>query len=173
MACPVCDRSDTNAAPCVLLMLEESQRRRFVNLYLRGRDGLKAEATELLFNLARKLDLKQNPGDMITYIDTILKIDRSFKVEAKKTKEPETETEEAPARVEVTVTKKAKSKDPDEKIVRKLEKELDNNPESLFNSPVVDETKAKLKIGDFKLPNEKKVISVTVDGRTEGSEFEP
>ena len=51
MACPVCDRSDTNAAPCVLLMLEESQRRRFVNLYLRGRDGLKAEATELLFNL--------------------------------------------------------------------------------------------------------------------------
>ena len=24
MACPVCDRSDTNAAPCVLLMLEES-----------------------------------------------------------------------------------------------------------------------------------------------------
>jgi len=172
MACPVCDRSDTNAAPCVLLMLEESQRRRFVNLYLRGRDGLKAEATELLFNLARKLDLKQNPGDMITYIDTILKIDRSFKVEAKKTKEPETETEEAPARVEVTVTKKAKSKDPDEKIVRKLEKELDNNPESLFNSPVVDETKAKLKIGDFKLPNEKKVISVTVDGRTEGSEFE-
>ena len=173
MACPVCDRSDTNAAPCVLLMLEESQRRRFVNLYLRGRDGLKAEAIELLFNLARKLDLKQNPGDMITYIDTILKIDRSFKVEAKKTKEPETETEEAPARVEVTVTKKAKSKDPDEKIVRKLEKELDNNPESLFNSPVVDETKAKLKIGDFKLPNEKKVISVTVDGRTEGSEFEP
>ena len=173
MACPVCDRSDTNAAPCVLLMLEESQRRRFVNLYLRGRDGLKAEATELLFNLARKLDLKQNPGDMITYIDTILKIDRSFKVEAKKTKEPETETEEAPARVEVTVTKKAKSKDPDEKIVRKLEKELDDNPESLFNSPVVDETKAKLKIGDFKLPNEKKVISVTVDGRTEGSEFEP
>lgn len=172
MACPVCDRSDTNAAPCVLLMLEESQRRRFVNLYLRGRDGLKAEATELLFNLARKLDLKQNPGDMITYIDTILKIDRSFKVEAKKTKEPETETEEAPARVEVTVTKKAKSKDPDEKIVRKLEKELDNNPESLFNSPVVDETKAKLKIGDFKLPNEKKIISVTVDGRTEGSEFE-
>ena len=173
MACPVCDRSDTNAAPCVLLMLEESQRRRFVNLYLRGRDGLKAEATELLFNLARKLDLKQNPGDMITYIDTILKIDRSFKVEAKKTKEPETETEEAPARVEVTVTKKAKSKDPDEKIVRKLEKELDDNPESLFNSPVVDETKAKLKIGDFKLPNEKKVIFVTVDGRTEGSEFEP
>lgn len=173
MACPVCDRSDTNAAPCVLLMLEESQRRRFVNLYLRGRDGLKAEATELLFNLARKLDLKQNPGDMITYIDTILKIDRSFKVEAKKTKEPETETEEAPARVEVTVTKKAKSKDPDEKIVRKLEKELDNNPDSLFNSPVVDETKAKLKIGDFKLPNEKKVISVTVDGRSEGSEFEP
>ena len=173
MACPVCDRSDTNAAPCVLLMLEESQRRRFVNLYLRGRDGLKAEATELLFNLARKLDLKQNPGDMITYIDTILKIDRSFKVEAKKTKEPETEQEEAPARVEVTVTKKAKSKDPDEKIVRKLEKELDNNPDSLFNSPVVDETKAKLKIGDFKLPNEKKVISVTVDGRFEGSEFEP
>lgn len=173
MACPVCDRSDTNAAPCVLLMLEESQRRRFVNLYLRGRDGLKAEATELLFNLARKLDLKQNPGDMITYIDTILKIDRSFKVEAKKTKEPETEQEEAPARVEVTVTKKAKSKDPDEKIVRKLERELDNNPESLFNSPVVDETKAKLKIGDFKLPNEKKIISVTVDGRTEGSEFEP
>ena len=177
MACPVCDRSDTNAAPCVLLMLEESQRRRFVNLYLRGRDGLKAEATELLFNLARKLDLKQNPGDMITYIDTILKIDRSFKVDTTKVKEtPKIEQEEAPARVEVTVTKKAKSKDPDEKIVRKLERELDDNPESLFNSPVVDETKAKLKIGDFKLPNEKKVISVTVDGicgALEGSEFEP
>ena len=173
----MCDRSDTNAAPCVLLMLEESQRRRFVNLYLRGRDGLKAEATELLFNLARKLDLKQNPGDMITYIDTILKIDRSFKVDTTKVKEtPKTEKEEAPPRVEVTVTKKAKSKDPDEKIVRKLERELDNNPESLFNSPVVDETKAKLKIGDFKLPNEKKVISVTVDGicgALEGSEFEP
>ena len=59
--------------------------------------------------------------------------------------------------------------------MRKLEKELDNNPDSLFNSPVVDETKAKLKIGDFKLPNEKKVISVTVDGRggdAPGSEFE-
>ena len=59
--------------------------------------------------------------------------------------------------------------------MRKLENELDNNPDSLFNSTVVDETKAKLKIGDFKLPNEKKVITVSVDGRSfeePGSEFE-
>jgi len=172
MVCPVCDRSNTDTAPCVLLLLEETQRRRFVNLYLRGREGLKAEATELLFNLARRLDLKQNPADMITYIDTILKIDRSFKIDPRKVVEtPKEEQEEAPARVEVSVTKRAKSKDPDEKIVRKLEKELDNNPDSLFNSPVVDETKAKMKIGEFKLPLEKKVIEIAVDGRA-GSEFE-
>ena len=177
MACPVCDRSDTNAAPCVMLMLEESQRRRFVNLYLRGREGLRAEATELLFNLARNLDLKKNSGDMITYIDTILKIDRSFKVDPAKIKEtPKIEQEEAPATIEVTVSKKAGNKDPNEKIVRKVEKELDENPDSLFNSPMVDEMKAKMKIGEFKLPQEKKVIAITVNGRTEipeGSEFEP
>lgn len=175
MACPVCDRSNTNAAPCVLLLLEESQRRRFVNLYLRGRAGLKAEVTELLFNLARRLDLKQNPADMMTYIDTILKIDRSFKVDPRVVVEtPKIEREDAPATIEVAVTKKAKPKNQDEKIVRKVERELDNNPDSLFNSPVVDETKAKLKIGDFKLPLEKRVVPVVVDGRAnlEGSEFE-
>lgn len=163
MVCPVCDRSNLQVAPCVLRMLDEPIRRRFVNLYLRGRDGLKAEATELLFNLSKKLDLKNNPDDMVKYIDTIIKVDRNFKVDQKKIIEtPKIEQEEVPSRVEVKVVKQAKPADPVEKMVRKVEKELDNNPESLFNSPVVDEMKAKLKIGDFKLPNEKKVITVAV-----------
>jgi len=165
MVCPVCDRSDTNTAPCVLLLLPEDQRRRFVNLYLRGREGLKAEATELLFNLARTLNLKNNPDDMITYIETILKIDRAFKVDTKKI-QVSADEEIAPAKIDVSIVKRAGKKDPDERIVRKLEKELDENPDSLFNSPVVDETKAKLRIGDFKLPNEKKTIFVKLDPST-------
>ena len=158
--CPVCDRSDTDAAACALRMLPEDKRRRFVNLYLRGRDGLKAEATELLFNLANNLDLKKNPDDMITYIDTILKIDRSFKVDPKKIIEtPKIEQEDTPERVEVVVTKKAKPADPFEKTVRKVENELDNNPESLFNSHVVDEIARPVTVDDFKAMG-KKVIQI-------------
>jgi hypothetical protein len=165
MICPVCDRSNTQAAKCALLLLDDSMRRRFINLYLRGRDGLKAESTELLFNLAWKLDLKNKPADMITYIDTILKIDRSFKVTVDSKAGPEmkaSKSEEIPESIDVVVTQKAKKPDPNEKIVRSVEKELDKNPESLYNSHLVDEMKARMKIGQFKLPNEKEVIEINM-----------
>jgi hypothetical protein len=143
--CPVCDRSGTDLASCAMRMLPEGKRRRFVNLYLRGRDGMRAEATELLFNLANGLDLKASPTDMITYIDTIIKIDRAFKApvgELKRAYEID-EAEVIPEKVTVTVNQKAKRTDPDEKIVRKSQKDLDNNPDSLYNSTVVDEIVSK------------------------------
>lgn len=162
MVCPVRDRTESDIAQCSLRMLPEEKRRRFVNLYLRGRAGLHAEATELLFNLANRLNLKENPEHMITYIDTILKIDRNFKPTGNAAKK-ESERDETPIKapkIEVSIAKKAAKKSPEELIVRGVEKELDWNPESLFNSPVVDETKALLKIGEFKLPNEKKEILI-------------
>jgi hypothetical protein len=143
-------------------MLPEDKRRRFVNLYLRGRDGLQAEARELLFNLANGLNLKTSPADMITYIDTILKIDRSFKVTTPASKKVEPEEDEVPQKIEVVVSKKAKAKDPDEAIVRKIEKELDKNPESLFNSNVVDLVASPIKFPEF--PSKKREIIVDLRG---------
>jgi len=165
MACPVCDRSGTDLAACSLRMLPEVKRRRFVNLYLRGRDGMRAEATELLFNLANTLDLVKSATDITTYIDTIIKIDRAFKAptaELKRAYEIQ-DAEVIPDKIEVTVNQKAKRTDPDEKIVRKSIKDLEENIDSLFNSGLVDELKAHMKIGEFKLPNEKLPIEIEID----------
>jgi hypothetical protein len=165
MGCPVCDRSGTDLAACTLRMLPEAKRRRFVNLYLRGREGMRAEATELLFNLANNLDLVKSTTDITTYIDTIIKIDRAFKAptsELKRAYEIQ-DVEVIPDKVEVTVNQKAKKSDPDEKIVRKSIKDLEENVDSLFNSGLIDELKASMKIGEFKLPHEKLPIEIKID----------
>ena len=44
-----------------------------------------------------------------------------------------------------------------------MEKELDRNPDSLYNSPLIDEMKARMKIGEFKLPLEKTEVTVQLD----------
>jgi len=165
MICPVCDRSGTDLGACALRMLPEDKRRRFVNLYLRGREGMRAEATELLFNLAAKMDLHNNPAHMTQYIDTILKIDRAFKVtnaEIKRVEDIE-DAELIPERVEVTINQKAKRTDPDERIVRKVLSELDDNPDSLFNSPILNKMKAKVKLGEMKMPTTQIPIEIKID----------
>lgn len=165
--CPVCDRSGSELAACSLRMLPEDKRRRFVNLYIRGRDGLQAETTELLFNLATNLDLRKNPADMITYIDTILKIDRAFKIPAVgRSAGPKMEAEDyIPEVIDVTVSQKAKKPDPNEKIVRKIERQLDENKESLYNSPIVDQICAG--VGKIKASQIKMLASAGAGGALE------
>jgi uncharacterized protein YwgA len=150
--CPVCDRSGLDVAPCVMLMLPEKKRRRFVNLYLMGRDGLQAEARELLYNLANSLNLKDNAEDMMKYIDAILKIDRNFKIDQRKVIEtPIIEKEDIPSKVEVVMSKKAFKKDPDQKAVETVMKELDDNVESLYNSGLIDELKESMRVKKLEL----------------------
>ena len=165
--CPVAARDETENSVCALLGMPEKERRRFVNLYLRGRDGLKAEAIESLYVLARKLRLSDDADDILKYLDALLKVDRSFKVDVRKVEEtPKIEQEKVPDIVQIQVVRKEKPPDPLEKTVRQVEGELDNNPESLFNSPVIDEIAARQKISNFKLPGDKKVISIHVDPHT-------
>lgn len=158
--CPVCDRSGSTLAACSLRMLPDEKRRRFVNLYLKGREGLKSEILENLFHLGMKLVMRGNsatPEDIERYLSMALKVDRQFKIDQKVLEipitisEPPKEVEEPePMIIDVVVTEKSKPKDPIERTVRKVEKELDNNKNSLFNSPVVDEIAAKMRIKKYK-----------------------
>lgn len=162
--CPVADRTGSELAVCSLKLMDPDKRRRFANLFIIGRDGLKAEAYEALYNLAAKLDLKGNPSHIISYIDNLLKVDRGFKgfADLKAAGPPMKAPEEAiPEIINVSVSQKAKKPDMAHKEVVKVAKELEH-PDSLYSSPVVDklvdeyEEKWGLKTSTkFKMPIEK------------------
>lgn len=139
--CPVCDRTGSDIARCALRMLPDDKRRRFVNLYLRGREGFKAEAIENLFNYGMKLNLHGNSAsadDIRKYVEMLVRVDKTFRTDHRVKEIPLIEQEALPEVIDVTVTKAAEKPHPDQKVVNKVKKDMDDNPDSLWNSPKID-----------------------------------
>lgn len=78
--CPLSIQSKlSNKEDCRVKAMDSDTRRRFVRLFVFGDDGLYDEAMSTLFDLSQVLDIRHNKKEMITYLDLVVKLARTFR----------------------------------------------------------------------------------------------
>lgn len=128
-SCPLMPLSkEKGVFSCVARGLSISEKRKFMNFFMRGEDGIRHEIMGIMFNLTKLLDM-EDLRDVKTYMDMLLRVHR----ELYSNKKPE-EKPMKPMTIKVTGTKGKK--------VEKTEENddfLNRDEESLLNSPNLED----------------------------------
>ena len=131
--CPLVPRSkETEVFACAARTLDEKSKRRFMNIFVFGEEGVREEIVSNLFFLSEKLDFK-DPKEQKDYIQLLL---QCYKVLYKGEEKPKSRTE--PLTVNVKGIKLPKKPGEAVSVVLEDNSEIQTDPESLFNSPVID-----------------------------------
>lgn len=121
--------------PCKVISLPNKDRQRFLNIFVLGEGGLREEMLKTLYSLGQNLDLEGNTKDMQTYAEQINRIYRSlYAKEEKKSVEKPTK----PPKFNIKGTKLPKKKDEPLTIVLEDGSTIQDDPNSLLGSPILD-----------------------------------
>jgi len=117
---------------CVVKNLDKIDKNRFIAIFVFGDEGLKNEALKMLYKLGGILNLEDDPKEMQSYLEMIVKIIKAFKIDYTKV-----ETDDQVIEIKLD----------DVKVVGDIPVETPvfsenfttNDPESLMDSDKLDE----------------------------------
>jgi len=122
--CPLI-RFSAGGKRCPAQNLEPKDKITFINLFLMGDDGVRAEIMRAVYNLARILDLEGDAKSILQYIEVLLKIAKMG--DKKPTKEKSQDNE-----IRITTVQGLPQNTPCIVLPGA-------DSESLYNSPIIDE----------------------------------
>lgn len=128
--CPL-TKFNSGGRRCPAQNLDPNDKLRLINLFFMGDEGIKAEVLKSIFQLGKVLDLEGDPKHILQYIDVLVKASKTYYQE--KAKVPT-----KPIDLAVSITTVGKTPD-----YIDITPEGGEDPETLLNSPVVDQIMAE------------------------------
>jgi hypothetical protein len=118
------------APECLVTLMKEEDKRKMLTIFFMGEDGLKTEILSSLFRLSQYLNMK-DMHELQIYLDSLLRVHRQLYTS--KTKQP------SPMQaVQIIMGDSVPNKKSDTPMVILEEKDSTADPDSLFNSPMMD-----------------------------------
>lgn len=127
--CPLAITERKKKEPaCRVKGLSDEDLNRFLTFFVFEQDGLKDEAFKILFKIGQTLNLKDDVREMNIYLDTMMKIIRTFRID------PSAQGLDEPISIKITDYGQDLALNPESKVWREEGLVLQEDPESLVHS---------------------------------------